>query len=955
VRGRRAARPQDARTKADPSGPAVSVDNDKVSPRPQRRAPALRAGWPPTAGWSAMWSLVGFALLYAAAAWLGRMSRVDGTPLALVWPAAASGYLWLTWSAGRRRLRRDAVVLSLIAGAVNWATGTSVSLAAVFAAANAAQAVLAVVVVRRLTGDWRLRTGRQLGALIAGSIAGAAVGALVGTAGMAVLLGVDMPTTCAAWVVRNASNTFVFAAVAVRLADLGWQSLRSGRRPSEWAATIAVITAVYVLIFGELEPVPLSAFALPLSMWVALRFSTTAAAAHVLLAGFFVVTATVVGRGPYQDQPTVLRVVLAQAFVATVGLIALVLALHRDERDRLLGELAAERDQHAAQSALLEVVLDTVDVAVVACDASGHLTLFNRAAREFHGTDADPSVETSGWADRFDLYEADGTTPLAAGRVPLAVALRDGQVDEQFIVIAPHGLPSRTVRVAGRQMTDQAGRVLGAVVAQSDVTGLRASEREFRQAFLSGPTPSARLSVGGTVEQVNPALRRMLALPSKALVGRALVDLTLPEDRDALGELLRGRTSGPVEVRFQRADGRPLWCEVSATLLAASGAVARTGSRAAPRLLVQVLDVHDRRTREEHLLLAAQRDPLTGLANRVVADARLAVLADQPAEHETVLAYIDLDGFKAVNDDHGHEAGDAVLKAAAERLRTVVRPGDAVVRLGGDEFLLICPVLASDWPDGTGSGGAEPLATALLERIEDLFGEPVVHAGTSLRVGASVGTVVARGGQEAADLLTQADQAMYERKRDRRSRPGATPVHGPQAEQKRLQTLRGLDILDTAPDPVLDELVRLAALVAGVPTALVSLVDEHRQWFKARCGLAVGETSREVSFCARVVDTDRELHVHDARRDPRFADNALVTGEPHIRSYAGFPLRHSTGHVLGSLCVIGYRPSSLDDAQRRILRLLAAEVNARLASDSGLAGPALPAAGDGRHDDLVRA
>lgn len=164
---------------------------------------------------------------------------------------------------------------------------------------------------------------------------------------------------------------------------------------------------------------------------------------------------------------------------------------------------------------------------------------------------------------------------------------------------------------------------------------------------------------------------------------------------------------------------------------------------------------------------------------------------------------------------------------------------------------------------------------------------------------------------------------------------------GPDGERRRLETLRRLDVLDTGPDPVLDELVRVAAVVAGVPTGLVSRVDEHRQWCKARCGLDVAETSRDTSSCAHVVTGDGELHVHDATLDPRFADNPLVTGEPGIRSYAGFPLRHPDGSVLGSLCVIGFHPGSLDDAQRQVLRILARQVLDRLVPP-GEAGVTMP-------------
>ena len=875
--------------------------------------------------------VVGFVLLYAVAAALGRLSRVDGTPLALVWPAAAVGYLWLLWSARRGALLRDVLALGLTAGAMNAATGASLTLAAAFAVANPVQALVAVLVTERVAGGWRLRTSRDLAALVVGSVVGAAAGALVGTAAMSVLLDVDLPSTYAAWVVRNASNTFVFAAVGIRVADLGWRSLGSGRRAAEWAGTVAAVVVVYLLVFGHGEPVPVTFLVMPLSVWLALRFSTTAAAAYVLLAGTLVVGATAAGLGPFSAEPVALRVALAQAFVATVGLVVLVLALHRDERERLVSELTAESDQHASHNALLESVLATVDVAVVACDADGRLTLFNRAANDFHGSTADPTLDPTRWAATFDLYEEDGRTLLTPERIPLAAALRDGQVCEQVIVIAPHGLPARTVRVAGRRMLGPGGRVLGAVVAQTDITRLQASEREFRNAFISGPTPSALLAGDGTIEQVNPSLRRLLGLPDETLLGCPIQALVPADHQDALHALLRGDQTGPIEICVLRVDGSAVWCEVSATDFTACFGEAAGAATDKPGHLVQIVDVHVRRAREQRLELAAQRDPLTGLANRAVANTRIAELSEQGPHQRAVLAYLDLDGFKSVNDTHGHSAGDAVLLATAARLQHAVRAGDEVIRLGGDEFLLICPINVTA-PAGPSEVAqvAATVAEELAERVEALLSQPVQHGGVEVTVGASVGTLVAHGGEDVADLLTRADQAMYERKRARRNGPDAPPRTGPEAERRRLQTLHGLDVLDTAPDPVLDEIVRVAALAAGVPTALVSLVDENRQWFKARCDFDLQQTRRDVSFCTYVVDADSELHVHDATRDPRFAGSPLVTDAPRIRSYAGFPLRTADGEVLGSLCVIGYRPGTLDDAQRQMLRILASQVAARL-------------------------
>ncbi len=149
----------------------------------------------------------------------------------------------------------------------------------------------------------------------------------------------------------------------------------------------------------------------------------------------------------------------------------------------------------------------------------------------------------------------------------------------------------------------------------------------------------------------------------------------------------------------------------------------------------------------------------------------------------------------------------------------------------------------------------------------------------------------------------------------------------PPDEENRLQTLARYDVLDTPPDAALDRLTALAARLFHVPIALVSLVDRDRQWFKSRHGLAICETHRDHSFCAHAIlpETDRLLVVPDATRDPRFADNPLVTGAPGIRFYAGAPLRMSNGTALGSFCIIDTVPrADFSDADRATLQDLAA-------------------------------
>ncbi len=123
-------------------------------------------------------------------------------------------------------------------------------------------------------------------------------------------------------------------------------------------------------------------------------------------------------------------------------------------------------------------------------------------------------------------------------------------------------------------------------------------------------------------------------------------------------------------------------------------------------------------------------------------------------------------------------------------------------------------------------------------------------------------------------------------------------------EQRRLETLREYRLLDTRPEPAFDRVTKLVADLFDAPIALISLVDDCRQWFKSAHGLEVSETPRDVSFCRYVVENEQPLVVPDARADPRFSDNPLVTGEPYIRFYAGVPLRAYNGAILGTLCVI---------------------------------------------------
>jgi GAF domain-containing protein len=142
-----------------------------------------------------------------------------------------------------------------------------------------------------------------------------------------------------------------------------------------------------------------------------------------------------------------------------------------------------------------------------------------------------------------------------------------------------------------------------------------------------------------------------------------------------------------------------------------------------------------------------------------------------------------------------------------------------------------------------------------------------------------------------------------------------------------MAVLREYGVLDSVPEASFDDIVFLASYICEAPSAMVSLVDDDRQWFKAKVGTELAETPRDHAFCAHaILNPDEIFVVPDAHRDPRFATNPLVRGEPHIRFYAGAPLVSPEGMPLGTLCVVDEVPGYLSPKQTRALAALAREV-----------------------------
>ena len=152
----------------------------------------------------------------------------------------------------------------------------------------------------------------------------------------------------------------------------------------------------------------------------------------------------------------------------------------------------------------------------------------------------------------------------------------------------------------------------------------------------------------------------------------------------------------------------------------------------------------------------------------------------------------------------------------------------------------------------------------------------------------------------------------------------------PSDEPQRLTALRALNVINTSTEERFDRLTRLARRLFNVPVALVSLVEKEHQWFKSADGYEKKSTPRAISFCAHTILQDDVLVIEDAQKDKRFYDNPLVTGEPHIRFYAGCPLRAPGGARIGSLCLIAHEPRAFSQDDRNALCDLAAMAEAEL-------------------------
>lgn len=265
-----------------------------------------------------------------------------------------------------------------------------------------------------------------------------------------------------------------------------------------------------------------------------------------------------------------------------------------------------------------------------------------------------------------------------------------------------------------------------------------------------------RGNLDGVRLYISPAVRTLLGYEPEELIGKRAADILHPDDAADFRKLMEDVRAGKIEQalvehRQRHKNGSWVWIEASIRLTrdAASGT--------ADGYVVSVRDVGRRKEAESRLTYTASHDPLTGLPNRILFDRRLAGEIARAARTGKgfALLFLDLDHFKLANDTFGHQAGDAVLRAAANRFRSLVRAEDMVARLGGDEFVVIQSI------------GDEPslCPQILAQRLIDTMADSVHFAGTEISTSLSIGIALATSvNLDADDLLRAADQALYQAK-----------------------------------------------------------------------------------------------------------------------------------------------------------------------------------------------
>jgi diguanylate cyclase (GGDEF)-like protein/PAS domain S-box-containing protein len=418
----------------------------------------------------------------------------------------------------------------------------------------------------------------------------------------------------------------------------------------------------------------------------------------------------------------------------------------RKQMERSLAHGTRElRDLHAQAS----------DV-VARSDGEAVYTYVSPAAARVYGFAPEAMVGRS----VYDFVHPDDHAAHRRLREALAAGTEE-EVGERRMKMSTGGW--RWVETRCRALRDDDGRFVGVQSSARDITDRKAAEEagriageQFRTSFDEALIGIALVALDGSWLRVNEALCDIMGRDREALLAMTFQDITHPEDLDAdlaqLQQTLAGeRTGYQMEKRYLRPDGSVVWALLSVSLV-------RDPEGEPLHFISQVLDISERKRLEAELSRLATRDDLTGLFNRRFFERELAQQLRLLRRHggTASVLFVDLDGFKEVNDTLGHQSGDGLLKHVADVLCGRLRESDVIARLGGDEFAVLLPM--------TDAGGAGSIVAA-LER--EFAAKPADLDGRAVHAQASIGVAELDAELDVDGALRRADQAMYAVKRAR--------------------------------------------------------------------------------------------------------------------------------------------------------------------------------------------
>ncbi|BBX67510.1 bifunctional diguanylate cyclase/phosphodiesterase [Mycolicibacterium psychrotolerans] len=570
------------------------------------------------------------------------------------------------------------------------------------------------------------------------------------------------------------------------------------------------------------------------------------------------------------------------------------------------------RELQEARDLFAGVLQAASEQAIVGTDATGHITVFNIGAERLTGWTADEVIGHR--PHDFSIFPEVSSRAAELG-VPIGFEVFTHNVTPQaaevreWTYLRRDGSPV-AVSLAVSEMTDHDGGCMGYIGVATDITERKAaeqalaeSEERFRLAFDTAPMGMFMFDVTpenfGRVTRCNQAMADVLGSRPDDVLQMTVTDLDGLENHSETATLeqllsLRVGQTFDAETSFRRADGDTVWGLVSASVVAPRGSE--------PYGICLVEDITSRKRVEDELHYLASHDPLTGLANRALFMGRIDKAladADRAGSSGVGLIFLDLDGFKTVNDTWGHAQGDEVLKVVADRLKAAIGPHDTAARLGGDEFAVLCP----DDADVT-------LLHSAAERIRAELRRPVrLGAGRIYdQLSVSAGVVISQPGCVSETLLQRADNLMYFAKRS--GKDCVTMGSEPAEEAALLREMQLTPDLDRAVD--LDEFAVHFQPIVDLRTGECVAAEALLRWQHPERGLLCPDAFLTVAEASRHMPAIGRGVLNEACRQARSWAGAAAGSAVHVNvSGRQIEVGDLRADVLGALDVSGLDPRRL--------------------------------------------